>query len=95
MELLDLSELFSAVFFILGYVWLLLKQDLKILEAQILLALFTAGLLLLAPRMVFLALNAAFADLILVILLFIIGLLLAFIANARGEYFVGRKPARR
>ncbi len=92
LNFVDGSELFSSVFFIVGYFFLLLRRQINIQAANALLGLFSAGLLLLATPMILLALDEKFVDLLVALLLFIVGLLLAFVANARGGYFAGRKP---
>ena len=94
MNWFESAELLAILFFLFGYVFLLFKRKLNASEASLLLGVFTAGLILLAPRMVVLALAESFVELVTTILVFIIGLLLAFVANAKGEYFVGRRIAK-
>jgi hypothetical protein len=88
---IDFAEYFAILFFLFGFLFLLFRQELKRSEASFFLAFFAAGLLLVGLRMLFLALDSRFVDLIADVLLFIVGLLLAFVANAKGEYFASRR----
>ncbi len=80
-----------ALFFLLGFIYMLFRPSLKKIEVNLLLVFFAVGFLLIGVRMIFLALDGCFEDLLADILAFIIGLLLAFVANAKGGYFVTRR----
>ncbi|MEM0475224.1 MAG: hypothetical protein QW343_00305 [Candidatus Norongarragalinales archaeon] len=88
---LGFIELFTVVFFLFGYAALLLKQRLAPHEAHFLLGVFASGLALNGVRMIDLALANAFTDLLALVLLFIVGLLLAFVANAKGGFVASRR----
>jgi hypothetical protein len=101
LELLGVLEgpesvnLVADAFFLFGYFVLLLGRSLSSFACSFLLGFFGAGIALVGLQMVWLALISDYAGLLLLTMLFIVGLLLAFVTNARGGYFAGRRITRK